>query len=136
MAEAGWEKKAREIGVESFWYKEYSEEPLIEIMERTLKGEKVYPDSSPSVKFGLINSSELTERELDVLRELTRGATNEEIADSLSISIHTVKRHIQNLIEKTGYDSTLALAVHAKELGIVVSDNERKKSEVQYEEIF
>ena len=127
MAEASWEKRAREIGVESFWYKEYSEEPLLDVMDRTVEGESVYPDNPPKVQFGNVFRSEMTERELDVLRELTSGATNEEIADKLCISVNTVKRHIQNLLDKTGYTSRLALAVNAKSLGLVVSDRDRNK---------
>ena len=124
MAEATWEKRAKLAGIESFWYKEYSEEPLIEIMDRTMNGESVYPSDAPVVQFGKVTTQELTERELDVLRELTSGATNEEIAQHLFISVNTVKRHIQNLMDKSGYKNRLALAINATSLGLVVSDEE------------
>ena len=124
MAEATWEKRAKAAGIESFWYKEYSEEPLIEIMDRTMAGESVYPSDAPMVQFGKVTRQDLTERELDVLRELTSGATNEEIAQHLFISVNTVKRHIQNLMDKSGYKNRLALAINATSLGLVVSDGE------------
>ncbi len=124
MAEATWERRAKEAGIESFWYKEYSEEPLIEIMDRTMNGESVYPSDAPIVQFGKVTRQDLTERELDVLRELTSGATNEEIAQHLFISVNTVKRHIQNLMDKSGYKNRLALAINATSLGLVVSDEE------------
>ena len=124
MAEAAWEKRARAAGIDSFWYKEYSEEPLIEIMDRTISGESVYPSNAPKVRFGKVTREDLTERELDVLRELTSGATNEEIAQNLFISVNTVKRHIQNLMDKSGYKNRLALAINATSLGLVVSDEE------------
>ena len=124
MAEATWEKRAKIAGIESFWYKEYSEEPLIEIMDRTMNGESVYPSDAPVVQFGKVTTQELTERELDVLRELTSGATNEEIAQHLFISVNTVKRHIQNLMDKSGYKNRLALAINATSLGLVVSNEE------------
>ena len=41
-SETSWEQKAKEAGIESFWYKEYDEHGLLEIMERTLNGESVY----------------------------------------------------------------------------------------------
>ena len=41
------------------------------------------------------------------------------------ISPNTVKRHIRNIMEKTGYESRLELAMNAKSLGLVVSDKER-----------
>ncbi|MBP5609096.1 MAG: response regulator transcription factor [Lachnospiraceae bacterium] len=124
-AETGWEDKARAIGVESFWYKEYDEHGIQEIMNRTMAGESVYPGDAPDVSFGRIKRSDLTERELDVLRELTGSLTNEEIADKLCISVNTVKRHIQNIMEKTGYENRLDLAMNAKSLGLVVSDKQR-----------
>ena len=124
-AETGWEDKAREIGVESFWYKEYDEHGIQEIMNRTMAGESVYPGDAPDVSFGKIKRSDLTDRELDVLRELTGSLTNEEIAEKLCISVNTVKRHIQNIMEKTGYENRLDVAMNAKALGLVVSDKQR-----------
>ena len=125
-SETSWEEKARAIGVESFWYKEYDEHSLIELMDRVAAGEQVYPAEPPQVSFGRIRRSDLTERELDVLRELTASLTNEEIAEKLHISANTVKRHLQNIMEKTGYSSRLDLAMNARLLGLVVSDESRR----------
>ena len=125
MAEASWEQRAKEAGIESFWYKEYSEEPLLSVMDRTMAGESVYPQKTNDIPFGRATRSQITERELDVLRELTAGGTNEEIAESLGISVNTVRRHIQNLLFKTGFDNRLELAIHAASLGLVVSDRSR-----------
>ncbi len=124
-SETSWEDKAREIGVESFWYKEYDDHSLIEIMDRTSEGESVYPAEPPEVNFGRIRRSDLTERELDVLRELTASLTNDEIADKLHISVNTVKRHLQNIMEKTGFASRLELARNVRMLGLVIHDDER-----------
>lgn len=126
-SETSWEEKARAVGIESFWYKEYDEHGLLEIMERTMKGESVYPTDQPNVPFGKITRADLTERELEILRELTASMTNEEIAEKLNISVNTVKRHIQNIMEKTGFESRLDLATNAKLLGLVVSDKDRIK---------
>ena len=124
-SETSWEEKARQIGVESFWYKEYDEHSIQEIMDRTMAGESVYPGDPPRVPFGKVTRTELTERELDVLRELTASLTNEEIADKLCISVNTVRRHLQNIFDKTGFENRLDLAMNAKFLGLVVSDRER-----------
>ena len=126
-SETSWEGKAREIGIESFWYKEYDEHSLIDIMDRTMAGESVYPGDVPRVQFGSVTRADLTERELDVLRELTGSLTNEEIAEKLNISPNTVKRHIQNIMEKTGFESRLDLAMNARALGLVVSDKDRTR---------
>lgn len=128
-SETSWEEKARQIGVESFWYKEYDEHSIQEIMDRTMAGESVYPGDPPRVPFGNVTRCELTERELDVLRELTASLTNEEIADKLCISVNTVRRHLQNIFDKTGFENRLDLAMNAKSLGLVVSENERTKAQ-------
>ena len=120
-SETSWEQKAKAMGVESFWYKEYDNRSLIDLMDRTVAGESVYPSDKPEVKFGKIKRGDLTERELDVLRELTASLTNEEIAERLHISPNTVKRHIQNIMVKTGFSNRLELAMNAKSLGLVVS---------------
>mgnify|MGYP002624386285 CR=1 FL=1 len=127
MSESKWEKMAKDIGVESFWYKEYSEIPLLEIMNRTMEGESVYPETSPKPKFGQVTKAKLTNRELDVLRELTNGFSNNEIADKLGISVNTVRQHIENMLNKTGYQNRLDLAIKASFLGVVVSDESRLK---------
>ncbi|MBO4461082.1 MAG: response regulator transcription factor [Clostridiales bacterium] len=124
-SETSWEEKAREAGIESFWYKEYDEHGLLEIMERTMNGESVYPQDVPNVPFGKITRADLTDRELEIIRELTASMTNEEIAEKLQISVNTVKRHIQNIMEKTGFESRLDLAMSAKSQGLVVNDQDR-----------
>lgn len=127
-SETSWEEKARAIGVESFWYKEYDEQSLLEIMDRTTEGEHIYPESPPDQEFGRIRRSDLTERELEVLRELTNCLSNEEIAGKLFISVNTVRFHIQNMLSKTGFENRLELAMNAKALGLVVSDEDRTKN--------
>lgn len=125
MAEAKWLDEARKLGIEAFWYKD-SDVPLPEVMDRVMAGETVYPDI-PQLPIGRVSQTELSDRELDVLRELTACRTNQQIADSLCISVNTVRRHIQNMLDKTGFTDRLELAVHARELHIVVSDLDRRQ---------
>ena len=94
-----------------------------------MAGESVYPGDMPKVRFGSVTRADLTERELDVLRELTGSLTNEEIAERLNISPNTVKRHIQNIMEKTGFGNRLELAMNAKALGLVVNEEDRRRGE-------
>ncbi len=122
MPEVSYIRQAREIGVNSFWHKEVQEMPLIEIMDRTMAGESVYPLHEPEVELGNALSSELTEREIEVLRELVSGASNREIGETLCITENTVKMHITNMLQKTGYHSRLELAVKARHLGVAIKD--------------
>ena len=95
-------------------------------MDLTMQGQSVYPGSIPDPEFGDVLKSDLTERELDILRELTTNRTNEDIAEKFNISLNTVKRHIQNMLNKTGYTNRLELAVNAKALGLVVHEEDRR----------
>ena len=60
----------------------------------------------------------LTERELHVLRLLSMGMTNGEIADKLTFSTNTVKRHIKAVFEKLGVHTRAAAAAKAFSVGI------------------
>ena len=90
-----------------------------------MQGESVYPGDLPNPGFGDTVKVDLSERELEVLRELTRNRTNDEIAEILHISTFTVKRHIQNMLAKTGFKNRIDLAVNAKTLGLVVHEEDR-----------
>lgn len=120
MPEMSWISHARNIGVDSFWYKEAGDTPILEVMDRTMAGEHIYPDNPPSVKIGLAENDEFTDREIEILRELQTGDSNVEIAKHLGISAETVKTHIKSMLLKTGFHSRTELAVKARALGIVI----------------
>lgn len=125
MPEYSWLSRARRIGVDSFWYKDGQKDSLLDVMERTMAGEHIYPDETPLIRIGNATNHEFTERELDVLKELTTGDTNAEIAERLFISVATVKSHIQHLMEKTGFKTRTELVSEARGLGIVIKDKRK-----------
>ena len=114
-------RRAREIGVESFWYKEAQEETILDVLDRTVAGERVYPDAPPKTELGLASNDSFTDRELEVLRLMTIGLTNSKIAQKLNIGEGTVKTYIHNMLEKTGFENRTELAIEARIKGIVVS---------------
>jgi NarL family two-component system response regulator LiaR len=61
----------------------------------------------------------LTDRELDVLRLVTEGLRNKEIAARLSISENTVKFHLKNILEKLHAESRTAVAALAVREGLL-----------------
>lgn len=111
MPEHSFIRKAWDAGCDGFWYKELDEMSILDVMDRTLAGEKIYPRESPLIRIGLADSTMFTERELEVLRMLVQGCKYEEVATRLSISINTVKFHVRNLLAKTGYSNTLQMIV-------------------------
>ena len=121
MPEASWIDRARKIGIESFWYKEVEKESILDVMDRTMAGESIYPDSSPKIELGPLSNVEFTDRELEVLRAMVTGISNQEISQKLGMSEGTVKWHIHNMLEKTECKSRTELAIEARVCGIAVN---------------
>jgi DNA-binding NarL/FixJ family response regulator len=61
----------------------------------------------------------LSERELEVLREVAAGGSNKEIAAQLFITEGTVKNHLTNILGKLGVRDRTQAALKAKELGLI-----------------
>ena len=101
--------RARAAGADSFWYKETGDEELLTVMDRTVGGESVYPDTTPVIRIGNAASTEITPMQLKVLRLMVKGNSNPAIAEALGISVNDVKWHVKELFEKTGYSSRVAL---------------------------
>lgn len=55
----------------------------------------------------------LTTREKEMLAEIASGATNQEIADALYVSLHTVKTHIYNIFKKIKVSNRLQATLWA-----------------------
>ncbi len=66
--------------------------------------------------------TELTDRELDVLREIAAGKSNQEIAQALVISEKTVKSHVTNILDKLHLADRTQAAVYAWREGVVRRD--------------
>ena len=67
--------------------------------------------SAPAVQA----ASDLTAREIEVLAHVAAGRTNREIASALTISQHTVGRHLENVFAKLGVNSRAAATAYAYE---------------------
>jgi LuxR family maltose regulon positive regulatory protein len=61
----------------------------------------------------------LSERELQVLRLLAAGLTNQAIADQLYLAVGTVKKYTSNIYGKLGVGSRTQAAARARELGLL-----------------
>lgn len=122
MPEFSFLKKASYIGVDSFWYKGNNAKEIISVMDRTIAGEKIFPDNTPDLQIGNAINVEFTERELQVLKYVVAGETDATIAEKLNISLRTVKGYIQDMRDKTGFKNRTELAVRARECGFVIAE--------------
>ena len=124
MAEQNKKEKAKEANADSFWYKDASHNELIDIMERTMKGEHIFPDKTPEVRLGLSSSYELTNAEFEVLRALMQSTGDEDAAKMLGCTKANIRWHVGKILEKTGYRTRteLLIAVAQKNLIIVTPD--------------
>jgi DNA-binding CsgD family transcriptional regulator/pimeloyl-ACP methyl ester carboxylesterase len=67
---------------------------------------------------GGASAAALSERELEVLRLLAAGRSNQQIADELVISLNTVRRHVSNVFDKIGVANRAQATAYAKDHGI------------------
>jgi len=71
--------------------------------------------TAPAVGSG---SSLLSDREIEVLRLVAAGRSNQQIADELVISLNTVRRHVSNIFDKTGVANRVEATTYAARNGI------------------
>jgi DNA-binding NarL/FixJ family response regulator len=77
---------------------------------------------APSPEEALL--AELTEREVEVLRLVARGVSNPEIAETLYVTVNTVKTHLRNILDKLQVENRTQAATYAVQKGLItLSEN-------------
>lgn len=120
LVDAGILDQAKCAGADSLWYKDTDEAMLMQIIDRTMAGEHIFPDAPPVVEIGTAKSTEFTKMEMRVLRCLVRGMTYPQIAEKLNMGVVTVKYHVANMLGKTNLKNKLQLAVAVSDAKFVV----------------
>ncbi len=124
---------ALRAGAVGYLLKDVGSVQLAESIRRTAKGESILDPSVAAkvvTEFSRVSSlipaassevlpEPLSEREIEVLRLVTVGMSNREIAEKLIISAGTAKTHIHNLCGKLGVHNRTEAAMRARELGLV-----------------
>ncbi|MFD4181383.1 response regulator [Rhodococcus sp. NPDC058514] len=115
-------------GAAGFLVKDTAPTDLLSAIRRTAEGDMLF---SPSLLRRLVDraldtgppegegagAATLTVREQEVLALVGEGLSNREIADGLHLGVTTVKTHIANLMDKTGCDNRVRLAVYSHKRG-------------------
>ncbi len=125
---------AIKAGASGYVLKNASPGIVVESVRRISRGEPVIPSnlamqiitefSKPAEQGIIEHLDQLTEREIEVLRQLSTGATNREIAKVLYISENTVRNHVRNILEKLHLSNRVQAAAFAVREGYVVKPKE------------
>jgi DNA-binding NarL/FixJ family response regulator len=117
--------KMIDAGAQGFILKDADSDELTKAIEIVLNGQNYFSQDllrnvilslSSNVKTDHSSAKEevkFTEREIEVLEQICKGLSNQEIADTLFISSRTVERHRANLFDKTGSKNSVNLVMYA-----------------------
>ncbi len=104
--------RALEAGARGYLLKDTTSEELVAAVRQIHEGERHLPQAIASRLADRLIRPSLTPRELDVLRLVSRGRTNKEMASAMFISEETVKTHMKSLFQKLGvHDRAEAVSV-------------------------
>ena len=95
-------QRALKAGARGYLLKNMPPSELLDVIRQVHAGKKRIPPEIASQLLEHMSDQVLTEREIEVLREVANGNRNREIAGRLSISEETVKVHIKHIMEKLG----------------------------------
>jgi len=105
-------QRALQAGARGYLLKNMPPVELLDVIRQVHEGKKRIPPEIASQLLEHLSDEGLTEREVEVLREVADGNRNREIAERLFISEETVKVHIKHIMEKLGAaDRTQAVAI-------------------------
>jgi DNA-binding NarL/FixJ family response regulator len=111
--------RALQAGARGYLLKDMFGDDLMDAIRAVHAGKSRIPAAVAQRLADRMVGSELTARELEVLKLIVAGKSNKEIGNALSISEATVKTHINNLLSKMGVSDRTQAATTALQRGIV-----------------
>lgn len=111
--------KALQAGARAYFLKDVKGQDLINAIRAVHAGQRPLPPEIASRLAERIPRSELSPRELEILRMIARGGSNREIAGSLAISEGTVRVHASNIFAKLGCSDRAQAVSEAFQRGII-----------------
>ena len=111
--------RAKSAKADSLWYKDSTQEELMDVVRKTAAGAHIFPDCPPAVEIGTAKSTEFTKAERKVLRYLVRGMSYGKIAEAMGVEATTVKYHVTNMLQKTNLENKLQLALAVSDAKLI-----------------
>lgn len=110
-------QQARLLGVNAYLSKSLPPDSMVHALRRVMAGETWYPRVHASAP------PALTERQLEVLRQVGRGCSNREIAVQLGVGERTVKDHLSIVFIRLGVGNRAEAVAQAGALGLIQFDS-------------
>jgi DNA-binding NarL/FixJ family response regulator len=114
--------RALQAGARAYLLKDMLRDELVETIRAVYAGQRRIPAEVANRLAERMNRTELTARELEVLRLIVQGKSNKIIAAELTISEGTVKIHVNNILSKLGVSDRTHAATFALQRGIIHLD--------------
>ncbi len=114
------------MGIKGIVTKNCSEEEITNAIKSVASGNRFFCNTVLDLVVGNEDADDceptnLSPREFDVLRLITKGFKTNQIADELHVSVHTINSHRKNILKKLNLKSPAELIVYALESGLVKS---------------
>ncbi|EKF6165773.1 response regulator transcription factor [Staphylococcus pseudintermedius] len=114
---------AMQAGADGYEMKDVDPEALMISIETVLQGDKVIHKDAQQVMDTVITKphmlNKLSKRETEVLKEMAKGKTNKEIAETLFVSEKTIKTHVSHIFSKLEVTDRTQAAIYAMENHLV-----------------
>jgi DNA-binding NarL/FixJ family response regulator len=120
--------QALKAGASGYVLKSDADQDIVEAVRRTMRGQSfLYPSAISTLVKDFVDRGRpeeeqfdiLTPRELQVLKLIAEAYTSKEIAQELVISVKTVERHRQNILDKLGMSDRVELTRYAIRRGLI-----------------
>lgn len=114
-------QQARRGCADSLWYKDHGTDAIMDVIRRTMAGERVFPKFSPSVEMKRCMSEDFTPAQIEILRDFIKGYTYREIAEKFNLSVSGVRYNIAEMVRIGGFKNKEELTTVAIENKLVVT---------------
>jgi two-component system NarL family response regulator len=115
--------RAFQAGAQGYLLKDTSLREMVEAITTVHAGKRYVPSNIASRLAERMMRTDLTVRELEILKMLAKGPTNKEIARALGISDNTVRNHVNSIIEKLDVSDRTEAATTAIQRGLITVDD-------------
>lgn len=111
--------RAAEAGARGYLLKNTPEEEMLRAIHAVHAGQRFFPPTIAARLAERVARTSLTARESEILELLAKGLTNRQIGNTLSISEHTARNHVNSIIEKLGASDRTEAVITALQQGLV-----------------